>query len=226
VGQTLCEIKDEEFEGTEPYSEGEETRDIPPSNTQNGPEDTTSEPIQPVAASNPIVPTNVPVDQTQDTSTSEAKSESDLDILLSNRDIALDLAGTAQFTGEAAILPSPPSFTPPPSQSTSIPIPRRNGISPSTDGSKEMIRASPAVRTLAARLGVDLSEVEGSGEDGRITREDVERATTSQHIPMNGSVSTDIRRDSLPEITRVEFGRTRKAMWKGLSPQGSIPHFG
>jgi pyruvate/2-oxoglutarate dehydrogenase complex dihydrolipoamide acyltransferase (E2) component len=32
---------------------------------------------------------------------------------------------------------------------------------------------SPAVRRLAAELGVDLAAVDGSGRDGRVTREDV-----------------------------------------------------
>jgi pimeloyl-ACP methyl ester carboxylesterase len=37
-------------------------------------------------------------------------------------------------------------------------------------------RASPRARKLAEREGVDLSEVEGSGPDGRVTEEDVRRA--------------------------------------------------
>jgi len=40
-------------------------------------------------------------------------------------------------------------------------------------------RALPMVRRLAADLGVDLSEISGSGPGGRITREDVEAAATS-----------------------------------------------
>jgi pyruvate dehydrogenase E2 component (dihydrolipoamide acetyltransferase) len=40
------------------------------------------------------------------------------------------------------------------------------------------IAASPAVRTLAKRLGVDLGAVPGTGPGGRVTREDVEAAAT------------------------------------------------
>jgi 2-oxoisovalerate dehydrogenase E2 component (dihydrolipoyl transacylase) len=39
--------------------------------------------------------------------------------------------------------------------------------------------AAPAVRKLARELGVDLSRVHGSGEGGRIVRQDVERAAAS-----------------------------------------------
>ena len=38
------------------------------------------------------------------------------------------------------------------------------------------VRASPPVRKLARELGVDLAAVEGTGADGRVTREDVENA--------------------------------------------------
>jgi 2-oxoisovalerate dehydrogenase E2 component (dihydrolipoyl transacylase) len=38
------------------------------------------------------------------------------------------------------------------------------------------VRASPPVRKLARELGVDLGAVEGTGNDGRVTREDVENA--------------------------------------------------
>ena len=38
------------------------------------------------------------------------------------------------------------------------------------------VRASPPVRKLARELGVDLAAVEGTGPDGRVTRDDVENA--------------------------------------------------
>jgi pyruvate/2-oxoglutarate dehydrogenase complex dihydrolipoamide acyltransferase (E2) component len=45
----------------------------------------------------------------------------------------------------------------------------------------ERVRAAPVVRRLAERLGVDLGRVAGSGPDGRILSEDVERAAAEQH---------------------------------------------
>lgn len=38
------------------------------------------------------------------------------------------------------------------------------------------VKATPGVRALAKQLGVDLTKVRGSGSEGKITREDVERA--------------------------------------------------
>jgi pyruvate dehydrogenase E2 component (dihydrolipoamide acetyltransferase) len=41
------------------------------------------------------------------------------------------------------------------------------------------IKASPVVRNLAAKMGVDLTHVKGTGPGGLITREDVQKATKS-----------------------------------------------
>ena len=44
-------------------------------------------------------------------------------------------------------------------------------------------KATPAVRRLAATLGLDLAEIRASGPDGTISREDVERAATAAGQP-------------------------------------------
>lgn len=46
----------------------------------------------------------------------------------------------------------------------------------SRSGGTEKPRATPAVRGLARELGVDLSDIEGSGDDGRILKADVRAA--------------------------------------------------
>lgn len=63
-----------------------------------------------------------------------------------------------------------PSATPAPA--TKIDIPSRAPAAPG-----ESPRVSPVVRNLAAKLGVDLTKVEGTGAGGMITREDVMRAS-------------------------------------------------
>ena len=42
------------------------------------------------------------------------------------------------------------------------------------------VRASPVARRLAAEMGVDLSQVQGTGPDGRILRRDIEAAKAAQ----------------------------------------------
>jgi pyruvate dehydrogenase E2 component (dihydrolipoamide acetyltransferase) len=69
----------------------------------------------------------------------------------------------AAAAAPAAVAPSTPAPAPEPV----APSPQTNGGGP--------IYASPSARRLARELGVDLHSVSGSGRQGRITREDVER---------------------------------------------------
>lgn len=61
---------------------------------------------------------------------------------------------------------------------------RADAISATTSGASQdasaNVRVSPVVRRLAAELGVDLGNVNGTGRNGRITREDVEAAAANQ----------------------------------------------
>ena len=42
------------------------------------------------------------------------------------------------------------------------------------------LKVSPLARSMAKEQGIDLSSIEGSGEDGRIVKKDIEKASTSQ----------------------------------------------
>lgn len=65
---------------------------------------------------------------------------------------------------------------------------------------------TPAVRTLAKNLGVDLASVHGTGPDGRITGEDVERA---------GSSASDVE--------AVPVSPVRRAIAENLTRAAAIP---
>ncbi len=64
---------------------------------------------------------------------------------------------------------------------------------------KEPVLATPAVRRLARQMGIDLSEIQGSGRGGKVTREDLENHQSSmvqsksaplQDTPATGKVET------------------------------------
>ncbi|MET0886463.1 MAG: dihydrolipoamide acetyltransferase family protein [Mycetocola sp.] len=78
---------------------------------------------------------------------------------------ASDTAKQTMVTGTST------TDAPPPAPSTND-VPKNS--SPAT-GVIERPRSTPPVRKLARDLGIDLTEVQGTGEDGVITRDDVER---------------------------------------------------
>ena len=64
--------------------------------------------------------------------------------------------------------------------------------------------ASPVARKLASELGVNLDKIEGTGPGGRITREDVERASKSSTKTQPPLLAT------VPSADRVAFRGVRK----------------
>jgi len=77
------------------------------------------------------------------------------------------------------------------------------------------VTATPAVRKLAKDLGVDLSDVPGSGPDGRITRADVERLADS------GRETEDVGRSIT--ASKVPLSPTRRAIAARLTEVAAIP---
>jgi pyruvate dehydrogenase E2 component (dihydrolipoamide acetyltransferase) len=77
------------------------------------------------------------------------------------------------------------------------------------------VTATPAVRKLAKDLGVDLSDVPGSGPDGRITRADVERLADS------GRETEDVGRSTA--ASKVPLSPTRRAIAARLTEVAAIP---
>jgi len=94
-------------------------------------------------------------------------------------------------------------------------------------------RATPPVRKYAKERGVDLEQVAGSGKDGRITREDVERAVapaTAAAAPVPGELP---EAEPLPALRparerteqRVPVRGTRKQIAAAMvASKFSIPH--
>jgi pyruvate dehydrogenase E2 component (dihydrolipoyllysine-residue acetyltransferase) len=75
------------------------------------------------------------------------------------------------------------------------------------------VKAIPAVRALAKKLGVDLAKIRGTGSEGKITREDVERATagTSVEEHHDGDSSGPIERVPLRGLRRTIAKRMHAA---------------
>jgi pyruvate dehydrogenase E2 component (dihydrolipoamide acetyltransferase) len=82
---------------------------------------------------------------------------------------------------------------------TSVPDVAR-GQSPG-HGQTGRVRATPLVRRMADELGVDLSSVEGTGPQGRVTEEDVRGAATSEGLSLG--LVPEGRREPLRGVRRL-----------------------
>jgi pyruvate dehydrogenase E2 component (dihydrolipoamide acetyltransferase) len=85
--------------------------------------------------------------------------------------------------------------------------PSRPQAAPTTNhhrtGDGELVRAGPATRHLARRLGVDLHKVRGSGRGGRVTEEDVEQYVKALMESGTAAVATaapGVRAPELPDF--------------------------
>lgn len=72
-------------------------------------------------------------------------------------------------------------------------------------GSKHKAHASPAIRKFARELGVDITQVIGSGTKGRIVREDVQGFVKSALA--DGGVNTAASGLQLPQIPVIDFSK-------------------
>ncbi|HHY10032.1 MAG TPA: 2-oxo acid dehydrogenase subunit E2 [Firmicutes bacterium] len=92
-------------------------------------------------------------------------------------------------------------------------------ISPTTDGVKPRALATPAVRQYAKERGVDLLSVNGSGPQGRVTKEDVEAALDGATAKGKGSTALEER---IPLTTLGKTIAANMALSKKEIPHAAI----
>jgi len=91
------------------------------------------------------------------------------------------------------------------------------------------VKASPVARRVAAELGVDLSSVEGTGPDGRVTETDIRGAAKSKTVEAGvspaGKQPTRLRLQT-GESARIQLSGMRKIIAQRLVESlGPVPHF-
>ena len=115
----------------------------------------------------------------------------------------------ASFEPESARVPSAPPG-PPPAGVTTV---------AGDDGGEA--RVSPIARRLAEQLGVDLSQVRGTGRNGRISKEDVEAFAATQ-----AAAAASPRGPGTNASTRQKLSSTRATIAKRLvESKQTIPHY-
>ncbi|MFN8308775.1 MAG: dihydrolipoamide acetyltransferase family protein [Chitinophagales bacterium] len=90
-------------------------------------------------------------------------------------------------------------------------------VSSSASGSR--IKASPLAKSIAKEKGIDLTQVKGSGEEGRIVKRDIEQAGTGTTVATPAIQGKE-------GFTDVKVSQMRKTIAKRLSQSKmNLPHF-
>ncbi|WP_046866306.1 dihydrolipoyllysine-residue acetyltransferase [Microvirga massiliensis] len=109
--------------------------------------------------------------------------------------------------GDGAAVPEPPSLieqqepTPPPSPAPTPTTAKPNGQGARSDFGQ--VHASPSVRRLARELEIDLTTIRGTGEKGRITKDDVKAVLKGPAAPVSAPAPAGGM--GIPEIPAVDF---------------------
>ncbi|KAM9958391.1 hypothetical protein ACTFIW_001253 [Dictyostelium discoideum] len=105
------------------------------------------------------------------------------------------------------------------------------------NGQKYKVMATPAVRNLGKLKSVDLKQIQGTGKDGRILKEDIlnslnaEAKSKTQSIPIAKEVITTTTTTTttttlVAKETRVPITGIKKIMVRSMNAACSVPHFG
>jgi 2-oxoisovalerate dehydrogenase E2 component (dihydrolipoyl transacylase) len=140
--------------------------------------------------------------------------------------------------GSAASQPRPPSWAP----SMSSPSSAATATAERADLSE--VRATPAVRKLAAENGIDISQIDGTGLGGRVSKKDIEdyiasgaaapaqqpqagRPTAASQVVSSGPASIPARQappTSLAGDELVPLSQMRRAIANNMVQAWSAPH--
>jgi pyruvate dehydrogenase E2 component (dihydrolipoamide acetyltransferase) len=107
------------------------------------------------------------------------------------------------------------------------------GVSPARKDEKSeeaRVKASPVARRIAAELGVDLSNVKGTGPEGRVTETDVRAAAKSvAAVADRGGTKAEPKPElsiKAGESARIQISGMRKIIAQRLVESlGPVPHF-
>jgi 2-oxoisovalerate dehydrogenase E2 component (dihydrolipoyl transacylase) len=128
---------------------------------------------------------------------------------------------TFEVDGEAVTAPGTASLAASPlgpdGPGSPSPPPDRGVVAYGMPNRSARAKATPPVRKLAKELGVDLQTVAGSGQDGRITEDDVRRAKR-----LDGVVGVSVSLDALG-LTRIDVDGVRASVASAMEEQARVP---
>ncbi len=124
--------------------------------------------------------------------------------------------------GQETIAETPRAAVLPPA--AILPAPRENGSvrTSSSGNARTLVKASPSVRLMARKLGIDLEKIPGSGPHGRILIDDLAVPTPAQPQAVKATPAIDHGRPG----TRIKLqGLRRKIAERMVLSKTTIPHY-
>ena len=117
---------------------------------------------------------------------------------------------------------APPEQVPAPAeQAAEVPEPEPAQVAAGGNGGR--IKASPLARRIARERGIDLSALSGTGPEGRIVAEDVERAAVAPAPSKAPPAAAPVA--ARGEVERVELTSLRKTIARRLTEAWTVPAF-
>ncbi len=102
--------------------------------------------------------------------------------------------------------PQAQTATPAPSAAPATPTPTPTAATTAPAKSGGKAHASPAIRRFARELGADLSKIQGSGQKGRITKEDVRQFVKARLSQPSSAGGNGLQVMEMPQIDFSQFG--------------------
>lgn len=147
--------------------------------------------------------------------------------------VDIDIEGDAAAEETSAPTPEPTksesSEAPAPTQSSTPSQPQPS--EPVKPKGKHAATATPAVRHLSKELKVDITEIDGTGRDGRVTKEDIQKFVQNRNNGGATQQSEETPGAALPTNTatqvetRQPLTQMQQMMFKSMTRSLTIPHF-
>jgi len=129
------------------------------------------------------------------------------------------LLNSAQVKSAGPLAGGPPTASPQPATPAAVPPPPASG----TNG---RIKASPLAKMLAKEKGYDLSTVRGTGEQGRVTKRDIENFTPAPAARATAAAPVLPTVVGQERVEEVAVSQMRKTIAKRLAESKfTAPHF-
>ena len=126
-----------------------------------------------------------------------------IDVKVGNKLEEGSLVATIAATGNAAVKTAPTAHSKPAEVSTPVEAKKVSTPASLSSNFKDSLYAGPAVRRIAREFGIDLTQVNGTGEKNRITKEDVQNFVRSR---LQGSNNSGLNIAPAPNVDFAKFG--------------------